>query len=121
MPTRASIEAAWAGPGLPRLAGGAEEVYGVLFDIQDAGRYDSVSYSKIGSGKETSFPPVTQETGSLQSADGLTGRVAICKYVEVTAGSAAEAVEGVRLNFGSMAGKCRAAVKPNTNLKSVTP
>lgn len=100
----------------------AEEVYAVAFDIQDAGaNYGSVSFSKIGSGSEASFPPVTQETGSLQSADGLSGRVAQCKLVEVTAGSAAEACEVVRLRFGSTAGKMRAAVKPNTNFKSVTP
>jgi hypothetical protein len=100
----------------------AEEVYAVAFDIQDAGaNYGSISFSKTGAGKEASFPPVTQETGSLQTADGLTGRVAICKLVEVTAGSAAEACEAVRLNFGGTAGKMRAAVKPNTNFKSVTP
>ena len=100
----------------------AEEVYGVLFNITDAGSgYGNISASKTGSGKEFSYPPATQETNSVQSADGLTGRVARCMYVEVTAGSAAEACEGVRVNFPNCAGKMRAAVKPNTNLKSVTP
>ena len=100
----------------------AEEVYGVLFNIQDAGSsFGTVSFSKKAAKEEASFPPVTQETGSVQSADGLTDRVARCNYVEVTASSAAEACEAVRIFFPNCAGKMRAAVKPNTNLKSVTP
>ena|ERR1700680_1069662 len=99
----------------------AEEVYLVAFNIQDAGPESPISATKQGSGKEFSFPPAAQETGSLQSADGLKGRIATAKLVEVTAGTAAEACEGVRLFFPECAGKMRAAVKPNTNMKSVTP
>jgi len=100
----------------------AEEVYMVAFNIQDAGSsFKNISFSKTGAKSENSFPPPTQETGSLQSADGLTDPVAIAKLVEVTAGSAAEAVEAVRTYFPECSGKMRAAVKPNTNFKSVTP
>ncbi len=94
----------------------------VAFNIQDGGSsYGSISFSKTGAKSENSFPPATQETGSLQSAEGLTDRVASAKLVEVTAGSAAEAVEAVKTYFPNCAGKMRAAVKPNTNFKSVTP
>lgn len=96
----------------------------VAFDIQDAGPgYGAISFSKIGSGKEASFPPPTPETNAMNTAggEGLGNPVAIAKLVEVTAGSAAEAVEAVKLRFGSCAGKSRAAVKPNTNFKTVTP
>jgi hypothetical protein len=100
----------------------AEEVYMVAFNIKDKGSsYGNISFSKKGAGSEASFPPATQETNSLQSADGLTDRVGTADLVEVTAGSAAEAVEVVRLNFPNCSGKMRAVVSPNTNFKSVTP
>ena len=99
----------------------AEEVYGVMYNIQDQGSAYPISFEKKGSGKEASYPPVTQETNSVQSADGITDRVVRANYVEVTAGSAAEACEAVRLFFPNCSGKMRAAVKPNTNFKSVTP
>jgi hypothetical protein len=100
----------------------AEEVFMVAFNIQDAGSsYKNISFSKKGSGSEASFPPATQETNSLQVAEGLTDPIATCKLVEVTAGSAAEAVEMVRKEFGQCSGKMRTVVKPNTSFKTVTP
>ncbi len=100
----------------------AEEVYMVAFDIKDKGSsYATCAFSKKGAKAEATFPPVTQETGSLQSADGLTDRVATANLVEVTASSAAEACEAVRIFFPDCGGKMRAAVAPNTNFKSVTP
>ncbi len=100
----------------------AEEVYMVAFNIQDAGSsFQTCAFTLKGAKAEATFPPAVQETGSLQTADGLTDRVATAKLVEVTASSAAEACEAVRIFFPECAGKMRAAVKPNTNFKSVTP
>ncbi len=106
----------------------AEEVWYVSYDIQEAteaigaGRTAANNlyfFSKKGSGSEASFPPVTQETNSINSAggEGFSGPISISKNIEITAGSEAEAIEMVRKTFGNNAGKVRALVKPNTNFK----
>ncbi len=98
------------------------EVIGVMFNIQDTGSsYGTISFEKKGSTSEASYPPLTQEAGSVQSADGITDRVVRAQYVEVQAASAAEACEAVKIYFPNCSGKMRAVVKPNTNFKSVTP
>ncbi len=105
----------------------AEEVWYVSFDIQEA--TEAISsfrdatnpyfFSKKGSASEASFPPVTQETNSINSegGEGFKGPISISRNVEITAGKEAEAIEMVRKTFGNNLGKVRACVKPNTNFK----
>lgn len=97
----------------------AEEAYIVAFDIQDAGQGTKFGITeKLGAAKETTIGLTEVEAGSLFS-QGVAG-VAHCKLVEVKSGSAAEAVEVVRKQYGNNATGCRAVVKPNTNFKVIT-
>lgn len=103
----------------------AEEVWYVSYDIQEPANsaVPLEKVSKQGAKSEASFPPVTQETNAIntEGGEGLKGAVSVSKNVEVTASSAAEAIELLRSYFpkGQSVGKCRALVKPNTNFKVV--
>ena len=104
----------------------AEEVWYVSFDIQEAVSSPTaagISFSKKGSKSEASFPVVTQETNAINSegGEGFHSPISVSKNVEVTASTAAEAIEVVRGFFPQAwnSGKCRALVKPNTNFKIV--
>ncbi len=108
----------------------AEKVYYVSYDIQESteavgsGR-DAASniyfFSKKGSASECSFPPVTQETNSINSegGEGFKGPISISKNIEVTAKDEAEAAEMVRKVFGNNEGKVRVAKDPNTSFKII--
>ena len=107
----------------------AEEVWYVSYDIQEAGgaipsnksTTNPYYVSKIGEKLEGSFPVVTQETNAINTpgGEGFVGPISSSKNVEVTASTAAEAIEVVRKVFGQNVGKCRALAKPNTNFKVV--
>lgn len=106
----------------------AEETYIVAFDIKDAGAgwnpngsFKSTELEKLGTLEKASVGGTEYETGGLSSKEGVKDVVATCKLVEVAkAESAAEAIEAVRKIYTAAKGtSCRAAVKPNTNFKSV--
>ena len=106
----------------------AEETYIVAFDIKDAGSgwnpngsFKSTELEKLGALEKASIGGTEYETGSLFTKEGIKDVVATCKLVEVAkAESAAEAIEAARKIYPeAKSTSCRAAVKPNTNFKSV--
>lgn len=112
----------------------AEEAYIVAFDIQAAGPSNAkfekteTKIASLGS-KETSVGNAEWEgkgasNGSNGTKSGLLAHqgcnIVQCKMVEIKSGSAAEAVEYVRLNLAQNAGGERAVVKPNeTNFQVI--
>ena len=109
----------------------AEEAYIVVFDTKQAGSgfqfaknstREPTKTAGIGTEKKATIGYDLEETGGLSEKEGIFGGgVAEAKLIEVKAESAAEAIEAVREYFPVAAkrGGCRAAVKPNTNLKFV--
>ena len=112
----------------------AEECYIVAFDIQNAGpanAYFEKTETKIASigSKETSLGNAEWE--GKESSHGTNGaksglyahqgcNVVSAKLVELKSGSAAEAVEAVRLRLAQNPGGERAVVKPNeTNFQVI--
>jgi hypothetical protein len=112
----------------------AEEAYIVAYDIQNAGNANAVfsktelKISTLGS-KETSVGNAEWEgKGTSNGANGAKSglyahqgcNIVSCKMVELKSGTAAEAVEYVRLNLAQNAGGERAVVKPNeTNFQVI--
>src|SRR5882762_639617 len=95
----------------------ALEAYLVAFDIQDAGPgFQLKAETGLTAGGKAKVGANEYEAGSATEPSllqqGIKG-AAIAKLVEVEAESAAEAVEAVRLKYGSNAGGERAVVKPH--------
>jgi hypothetical protein len=104
----------------------AEEAYIVAFDIQEAGSgYQVNKPTALLGAKEEATIGLSEAEGNGTTEPGLFGQgikssVARCMLAEVKAGSAAEAVEVVRLKYAQNAGGERAVAKPNkTNFKMV--
>jgi hypothetical protein len=104
----------------------AIEAYLVAFDIQQAASgYNIPFQEKLGAKEEATIAGAAEFEGTgLTTEAGLLAQVgsnvATAYLVEVKASSAAEAVEVVRLKYGTTAGGSRAVVKPNkTNFRVV--